>query len=73
MGGTNKGELYILPDENNNLMNDASLAARSIKRELHENLMRWFKAYPVRSDKNSKMVPLDANKIKALKSLGYIQ
>lgn len=47
-------ELYLLPDEYNNLINDTSLELISIKKKLHNALVSWLKRHPIPSDVNSK-------------------
>lgn len=66
-------ELYLLPDENNNLINDNSLEVIYIRKELRDKLKTWLKNYPIRSDINPKKVSISEETKEALRSLGYIQ
>ena len=70
--GNNKEELYILPDENNNLINEGSLYISSFKKELSKNLRRWLRDYPIRSDINARRIPLTEDQVNNLRSLGYL-
>lgn len=69
----NKEELFILPDETSNLINETHSDIPVFKKELSENLKQWKKIYPVRSDKNSRRVSIDEHRIDILRSLGYVQ
>lgn len=64
-----KEELYILPDENINLINDSSLS--SLRDGLRKRLKTWLKIYPIRCDVDSENMPLDEKTKEILKSLGY--
>ena len=66
-------ELYILPDEINNLINDSSPKIDSIKVRLRESLRSWLKTYPVASDPNAKRVYIDEETARNLRNLGYLQ
>ena len=72
----NKGgreELYILPNEVKNLINDDSPEIVSVKNDLRQRLGLWRKAYPIFSDINTKKVTLDEDTKEDLRSLGYLQ
>jgi arylsulfatase A-like enzyme len=66
-------ELYILLDETENLIKDASPEIISVKDDLRKNLKLWRKAYPIFSDINTKKVSLDEDTKAHLRSLGYLQ
>lgn len=69
-----KEELYFLPDESANHINDNSLEVNYIKKWIRRDLKNWLKrGYPIRSDKNSKRTFLDKQAKGLLKSLGYLQ
>ena len=68
-----KEELYFLPDEYTNHIQDASLDALSIKAELREALKIWRKHYPIRADMHSKKIILNKDTKESLRSLGYLQ
>lgn len=72
-GNDSKQELYRLPDENKNLIDDNSLGVTLIKKELRENLKSWRKRYPARSDVNPKKVSIDEATEHNLRNLGYLQ
>lgn len=66
-------ELYFLPDEYNNRINDNSLDASCIRGELRLNLKKWLKDYPIRSDINSQKMFLGKDERQLLRNLGYLQ
>jgi len=67
-------ELYFLPDENANHINDDSLEVNYIKKKIEKDLKNWLKrGYPIRCDKNSKRIFLDKQAKEMLKCLGYLQ
>ncbi len=69
-----KEELYLLPDEYTNHINDDSLEVDYIKKGLRRDLKNWRKrGYPIRADINAKKISLDKQAKGLLKSLGYLQ
>jgi arylsulfatase A-like enzyme len=66
-------ELYLLPDEYNNLINNVSPVISSFRGKLRYNLEAWLKIYPIRCDINIKKIPLDEDAKNNLRSLGYLQ
>lgn len=68
-----KEELYFLPDEHTNHINDELPKVTHIKEKFREALKNWFKNYPIRADINSKKVSLDECTQNNLRSLGYLQ
>jgi len=68
-----KEELYFLPDEHNNLIEDDSLEISSIRDKMRDNLRNWLKNYPIRSDINPEKESLDELTKENLRSLGYLQ
>lgn len=68
-----KEELYFLPDEYTNHINNESLEVIHTKEELRKDLKNWLKVYPIRSDINPKKVSLDEATQNNLRSLGYLQ
>ncbi len=69
-----KEEFYLLPDENNNLIDNNTPDILSLKQKLENALLAWLRKYPIRSDTNSmKSLLLDEKVKNSLKSLGYIE
>lgn len=68
-----KEELYFLPDEYTNYVNDEALEVVCIKNKLRANLKQWLKHYPIRADINAKKMVLDNDTKELLRSLGYLQ
>jgi arylsulfatase len=66
-------ELYLLPDEDNNLINDDTLQISLTREELRKSLITWLMDYPVRADINPKKIVLDEDAKEAFRSLGYLQ
>ncbi len=66
-------ELYFLPDENNNHINDKSLRAVQDKEILSRCLKEWLRYYPNHADINSNNRPLDNDTKQLLRTLGYLQ
>lgn len=66
-------ELYFLPDEYDNHIDDDSSQTLNIREKLKGNLKNWLKAYPIRADVNSKKTILDEQAKKVMKNLGYLQ
>ncbi len=66
-------ELYMLPDENRDLIYNGPPGICHIREELRKKLYLWLKTYPVRSDTNAKRVALDKNTEGHLRNLGYLQ
>lgn len=64
--------LFILPDENNNLIR-SDLVKSSVKDRLKRDLRAWLKNYPILSDINFRRKYLDKDVRDNLKSLGYLQ
>lgn len=69
----NREEMYFLPDEYNDILENDSSEIRSIKKELKEKLFLWMQNYPIRSDTNAVESNLDENVKNKLRSLGYLQ
>ena len=67
-----KERLFILPNENDNLM-DSDLVKDSVKQRLRRDLRDWLKDYPIPADINSRKEYLDKDTRESLKSLGYLQ
>lgn len=68
-----KEELYILPDENNNLINNDSAKIATLKEKLKGDLRKWLLKYPIPSDIHAVIVNLNKETEDSLRSLGYIQ
>jgi len=71
--GEGKEELYFLPDECNNLIEDNSKEVFSVRKELRDNLKIWLMDYPLRSDINPIEISLTEEAKQNLRSLGYLQ
>ncbi|MFH0912669.1 MAG: sulfatase [Candidatus Omnitrophota bacterium] len=67
-----KEELYFIPDEDDNLIDDVSGEIPSLLKTLRNNLKAWLNSYPIQSDKNIVGVPLDKKTEENLRSLGYL-
>ncbi|MCM8774401.1 MAG: sulfatase [Candidatus Omnitrophica bacterium] len=65
-----KEELYVLPDEDNNLIYDIKMSR--IKQRLKKELMLWSRKYPIPSDINAYKRILDKDIENNLKNLGYL-
>ncbi|MFH1507081.1 MAG: sulfatase [Candidatus Omnitrophota bacterium] len=72
LNGGGEEELYFLPDEDNNLIENDSKAVISIKKELVDNLKIWLKDYPVSCDINPAEASLNEETEENLRSLGYL-
>lgn len=68
-----KKELYFLPDEDTNHINDQSPKAVFARENLGRNLKAWLKDYPIRVDINLQIAPLDEDTKQNLRTLGYLQ
>lgn len=69
-----KEELYFLPDESANRINDDSPKTNYIKKDMRKDLKDWLKkGYPIQADINSKKIYLDKQAKELLRSLGYLQ
>ena len=68
-----EGELYLLPDEDNNLIKDDSLQISLIREELRKSLNTWLEDYPVYTDINPKKIVLDEDAKEFFRSFGYLQ
>lgn len=66
-------ELYLLPNEYANHINDGSLAITLVRKELEDSLRKWLKDYPIRADINPKKAYLDRATKNNLRNLGYLQ
>ena len=67
-------ELYFLPDEYANHINDGSLRVIRIREKLRKELKKWKNAsYPITADINSKKASLDDQTKELLKSVGYLK
>ncbi|MBU0549362.1 MAG: sulfatase-like hydrolase/transferase, partial [Candidatus Omnitrophica bacterium] len=66
-------ELYILPDEDNNLINDNTLQISLTREELRKSLNTWLEDYPIYADINPKKIDLGEDEQEILRSLGYLQ
>ena len=69
----NQEELYLLPDESNNLINHGSAEIVSARGILRKELDLWSKNHPVVSDINPKKVSLSEDMLERVRSLGYLQ
>lgn len=67
-----KERLFILPNENDNLIGSDVLKS-SAKERLRRDLRAWLKDYPIFSDINSSKKYLNKDTRENLKSLGYLQ
>lgn len=68
-----KEELYFLPDEDNNFIEDNSFESTLIRKKLRVNLKIWLADYPLRSDINPRNIPPSKEVQENLRSLGYLQ
>ena len=70
-------ELYLLPDENNNLIDEDTSDITNVKERLRQDLRSWLKGYPIRADINPQRTSLDErideDRKNHLRSLGYLQ
>ncbi len=69
-----KEELYFLPNEKIDYVEDKSSWVVKIKERLRRDLRKWYnRGYPIVADKDSKEATLDSKSEDRLKSLGYLQ
>jgi arylsulfatase len=66
-------ELYFLPDESTNHIDDRLQESIRIKEEVTRALKNWRKDYPAKADLNTTKAPLDQQTRDQLKNLGYLQ
>jgi len=68
-----KEEMYLLPDEYTNHIDDKSPEAIHAKKELRRSMKRWLKDYPVYADINAKEIIFNERDKEKLRALGYLR